>query len=80
MSLKEIKLKAISATAGGAGGEEPEEENMAAMTKAVMQAAQKKVVSQVSGSDHITYTNCGNKVNILCLNVCISVITIFSGV
>ncbi|XP_017277136.1 condensin-2 complex subunit D3 isoform X2 [Kryptolebias marmoratus] len=47
LSLKEMKLQAISAPAGGAGGEEPEEENMATMTKAVMQAAQKKVVSQV---------------------------------
>ncbi|XP_037530246.1 condensin-2 complex subunit D3 [Nematolebias whitei] len=56
LSLKEIKLQAISATAGGAGGEEPEEENMAAMTKAVMQAAQKKVVSQVQRKAFIENT------------------------
>ncbi|KAM7385039.1 hypothetical protein PAMP_001138 [Pampus punctatissimus] len=47
LSLKEMKLQAISALAGGAAGEEPEEENMANMAKAVLQAAQKKVVSQV---------------------------------
>ncbi|XP_047460078.1 condensin-2 complex subunit D3 [Mugil cephalus] len=48
LSLKEMKLQAISAPAGAAaGGEEPEEENMATMAKAVLQAAQKKVVSQV---------------------------------
>lgn len=37
-----MKLRAICAT-----GEEPEEENMATMAKVVLQAAQKKVVSQV---------------------------------
>lgn len=42
-----MKLRAICAPAGGAAGEEPEEENMATMAKAVLQAAQKKVVSQV---------------------------------
>ncbi|KAF6727077.1 Condensin-2 complex subunit D3 [Oryzias melastigma] len=42
LSLKEMKLQATSA--GGAAGEEPEEENMA---RAVLQAAQKKVMSQV---------------------------------
>lgn len=42
-----MKLRAICAPAGGATGEEPEEENMATMAKAVLQAAQKKVVSQV---------------------------------
>lgn len=47
LSLKEMKLRAICAPAGGAAGEEPEEENMATMAKAVLQAAQKKVVSQV---------------------------------
>lgn len=41
-----MKLQAISAPAGGTSSEEPEEENMA---RAVLQAAQKKVVSQVSG-------------------------------
>ncbi|MEQ2300011.1 hypothetical protein AMECASPLE_020876, partial [Ameca splendens] len=43
LSLKELKLQAISAPAGGAGGEEPEEENVATMTKVVLQVAQKKV-------------------------------------
>ncbi|KAM4603913.1 condensin-2 complex subunit D3 [Polymixia lowei] len=48
LSLKEMKLQAISSPAGGATGEEPEEEeNMATMAKAVLQAAHKKVVSQV---------------------------------
>lgn len=42
-----MKLRAICAPAGGATGEEPEEENMATIAKAVLQAAQKKVVSQV---------------------------------
>lgn len=46
LSLKEMKLQATSA--GGAAGEEPEEENMA---RAVLQAAQKKVMSQVSSSE-----------------------------
>uniref|UniRef100_A0A3Q1H262 Condensin-2 complex subunit D3 n=1 Tax=Acanthochromis polyacanthus TaxID=80966 RepID=A0A3Q1H262_9TELE len=43
LSLKEMKVQAILTPAG----EEPEEENMATMAKAVLQAAQKKVVSQV---------------------------------
>ncbi|XP_049457118.1 condensin-2 complex subunit D3 [Epinephelus fuscoguttatus] len=47
LSLKEMKLQAISTPAGGATGDDPEEENMATMAKAVLQAAQKKVVSQV---------------------------------
>ncbi|KAK5908137.1 hypothetical protein CgunFtcFv8_016218 [Champsocephalus gunnari] len=47
LSLKEMKLQAISRPAGGAAAEEVEEENMATMARAVMQAAQKKVVSQV---------------------------------
>lgn len=47
LSLKELKLQAFSAPAGGAGSEEPEEENVATMTKAVLQVVQKKVVSQV---------------------------------
>lgn len=47
LSLKELKLQAFSAPAGGAGSEEPEDENVAAMTKAVLQVVQKKVVSQV---------------------------------
>ncbi|KAM9364165.1 LOW QUALITY PROTEIN: condensin-2 complex subunit D3-L-like [Pholidichthys leucotaenia] len=47
LTLKEMKLQAMSASAGGATAEEGEEENMATMAKAIMQAAQKKVVSQV---------------------------------
>ncbi|XP_034081160.1 condensin-2 complex subunit D3 [Gymnodraco acuticeps] len=47
LSLKEMKLQAISRPSGGAAAEEVEEENMAIMARAVMQAAQKKVVSQV---------------------------------
>lgn len=51
MGLKEMKLQAISSAAGGATGEEPEEEEkMATMAKAVLHAAQKKVVSQVSST------------------------------
>ncbi|XP_034721204.1 condensin-2 complex subunit D3-like, partial [Etheostoma cragini] len=46
LSLNEMKLQAVSAPAGGASGEEPEEENMASMAKVVLQAAQKEVVSQ----------------------------------
>ncbi|XP_042290067.1 condensin-2 complex subunit D3 [Thunnus maccoyii] len=56
LSLKEMKLQAISAPAGGASGEEPEEENMATMAKAVLQAAQKKVVSQVQKKAFIENT------------------------
>ncbi|XP_029922361.1 condensin-2 complex subunit D3 [Myripristis murdjan] len=56
LSLKEMKLQAISAPAGGAAAEEPEEENMATMAKAVLQAAQKKVVSQVQKKAFIEYT------------------------
>ncbi|XP_068597136.1 condensin-2 complex subunit D3 [Brachionichthys hirsutus] len=52
LSLKEMKLKAISAA-----GEEPEEEeNMATMAKAVLQAAHKKVVSQVQKKAFIENT------------------------
>ena len=54
LSLKEMKLQAISAPSGGATGEEPEEENVATMAKAVLQAAQKKVVSQVSNVGQVT--------------------------
>lgn len=46
LSLKEIKLQAMR-SAATAAAEEPEEENMATMAKAVLEAAQKKVVSQV---------------------------------
>uniref|UniRef100_A0A8C8LZN0 Condensin complex subunit 1 C-terminal domain-containing protein n=1 Tax=Oncorhynchus tshawytscha TaxID=74940 RepID=A0A8C8LZN0_ONCTS len=46
LSLKEIKLSALSG-AVGAGGDEPQEDEQMAMAKAVMQVAQKKVVSQV---------------------------------
>lgn len=49
LSLKEMKLQATSSTAGAVAGEEPEEEErMATMAKAVLQAAQKKAVSQAS--------------------------------
>lgn len=43
LSLKEMKLTAMS---GPAAGEEPQEDEMA-MAKAVLQVAQKKLVSQV---------------------------------
>lgn len=43
LSLKEMKLTAMS---GPAAGEEPQEDDMA-MAKAVLQVAQKKLVSQV---------------------------------
>uniref|UniRef100_A0A8C5E3J5 Condensin complex subunit 1 C-terminal domain-containing protein n=1 Tax=Gouania willdenowi TaxID=441366 RepID=A0A8C5E3J5_GOUWI len=56
LSLKEMKLQAISAPAGVAAGEEPEEENMATMAKAVMQVAQKKLVSQVQKKSFIENT------------------------
>ncbi|KAI3363176.1 hypothetical protein L3Q82_011545, partial [Scortum barcoo] len=56
LSLKEMKLQAISAPAGGTAGEDPEEENMATMAKAVLQAAQKKVVSQVQKKAFIENT------------------------
>ncbi|KAM4730294.1 condensin-2 complex subunit D3 [Anableps anableps] len=56
LSLKELKLQAILAPAGGAGGEEPEEENVATMTKVVLQVAQKKVVSQVQKKAFIENT------------------------
>ena len=55
LSLKEMKLQAISAPAGVMAGEETEEENMATMAKAVLQAAQKKVVSQASNSGKVTW-------------------------
>lgn len=54
LSLKEFKLQTISSSAGAAAGEEAEEENMATMAKAVLQAAQKKVVSQVTNSLYLT--------------------------
>lgn len=53
LSLKEFKLQTICSSAGAAAGEEAEEENMATMAKAVLQAAQKKVVSQVTSSLHL---------------------------
>uniref|UniRef100_A0AAQ5ZYB1 Condensin complex subunit 1 C-terminal domain-containing protein n=1 Tax=Amphiprion ocellaris TaxID=80972 RepID=A0AAQ5ZYB1_AMPOC len=52
LSLKEMNVQAILTPAG----EEPEEENMATMTKAVLQAAQKKVVSQVQKKAFIDNT------------------------
>ncbi|XP_031735143.1 condensin-2 complex subunit D3 isoform X2 [Anarrhichthys ocellatus] len=56
LSLKEMKLQAISTPAGSAAGEEPEEENMTTMAKAVLQVAQKKVVSQVQKKAFIENT------------------------
>uniref|UniRef100_A0A671VZS1 Non-SMC condensin II complex, subunit D3 n=1 Tax=Sparus aurata TaxID=8175 RepID=A0A671VZS1_SPAAU len=56
LSLKEMKLQSISAGTAGPAGEEPEEENMANMAKAVIQAAQKKVVSQVQKKAFIENT------------------------
>ncbi|XP_063731625.1 condensin-2 complex subunit D3 isoform X2 [Eleginops maclovinus] len=53
LSLKEMKLQAISSPAGGAA---VEEENMATMAQAVMQATQKKVVSQVQKKAFIENT------------------------
>ncbi|XP_053731109.1 condensin-2 complex subunit D3 [Synchiropus splendidus] len=44
LSLKEMKLQVIRAPAGGAAGDEAEEENTA---KAVLQAAQKKAITHV---------------------------------
>ncbi|XP_015236877.1 PREDICTED: condensin-2 complex subunit D3 isoform X1 [Cyprinodon variegatus] len=54
LSLKEFKLQAVSAPAGGA--EESEEENVATMTKVVLQVAQRKVVSQVQKKAFIENT------------------------
>uniref|UniRef100_A0A3Q3JDK2 Condensin complex subunit 1 C-terminal domain-containing protein n=1 Tax=Monopterus albus TaxID=43700 RepID=A0A3Q3JDK2_MONAL len=56
LSLKEMKLQAVCAPSGGTAGEEPEEENMATMAKAVLQAAQKKVVSEVQKKAFIENT------------------------
>ncbi|XP_068424000.1 condensin-2 complex subunit D3 isoform X2 [Clinocottus analis] len=56
LSLKEMKLQVITTPAGGAAGEEAEEENMAAMAKVVLQVAQKKVVSQVQKKAFIENT------------------------
>uniref|UniRef100_A0A3B5A2Y2 Non-SMC condensin II complex subunit D3 n=1 Tax=Stegastes partitus TaxID=144197 RepID=A0A3B5A2Y2_9TELE len=53
LSLKEMKLQAMSTPTVGSTGEEPEEENMA---KAVLQVAQKKVVSQVQKKAFIENT------------------------
>ncbi|XP_072293135.1 condensin-2 complex subunit D3 [Eucyclogobius newberryi] len=51
LSLKEMKLQAMKSSGGAA--EEPEEENMA---KAVLEAAQKKIVSQVHKKVFIEHT------------------------
>lgn len=56
LSLKEMKLQAISAPAGVTTGEEAEDENMATVAKAVLQAAQNKVVSQVQKKAFIENT------------------------
>ncbi|XP_030012337.1 condensin-2 complex subunit D3 isoform X2 [Sphaeramia orbicularis] len=56
LSLKEMKLQAVSSTAAGSVGDEPEEENMATVAKAVLEAAQKKVVSQIQKKAFIENT------------------------
>uniref|UniRef100_A0AAQ4SAF4 Condensin complex subunit 1 C-terminal domain-containing protein n=1 Tax=Gasterosteus aculeatus aculeatus TaxID=481459 RepID=A0AAQ4SAF4_GASAC len=56
LSLKEIKLQAMSAPIESTEGEEPEDENMATIVKAVLQVAQKKVVSQVQKKAFIENT------------------------
>ncbi|XP_076025344.1 condensin-2 complex subunit D3 [Genypterus blacodes] len=56
LSLKEMKLQAISSPAGGAAGEEAEDDNVANMAKAVLRVAQKKVVSQVQKKAFIENT------------------------
>lgn len=53
LSLKEMKLQAMKSL--GAAADEPEEENMV-MAKAVLEAAQKKVVSQVQKKAFIENT------------------------
>lgn len=45
-----MKLQAISAPAVGGAGEEGEEENEYNMARAVLQTAQRKLVSQVSAT------------------------------
>ncbi|XP_056136718.1 condensin-2 complex subunit D3 [Lampris incognitus] len=56
LSLTEMKLQVMSSPEVSASGEEPEEENMAAMAKAVLQATHKKVVSQVQKKAFIENT------------------------
>ncbi|CAN9500131.1 unnamed protein product [Ophioblennius macclurei] len=56
LSLKEMKLQAVFGPAGGAAGEDTEEENVPNMAKAVLQVAQKKVVSQVQKKAFIENT------------------------
>ncbi|KAM9848224.1 condensin-2 complex subunit D3 [Aulostomus maculatus] len=53
LTLKEMKLQTMTSPPRGIAGEEPEEENMA---KAVLQAAQKKVVSEVQKKTFIENT------------------------
>lgn len=61
LSLKEMKLQAISSAAGGTAGDDAEdEEKMATMAKAVLQAAQKKVVSQVSSIGRRRHSPCSH--------------------
>lgn len=48
LSLKEMKLQAVASPAGASVGDEPEEENVPNVAQAVLEAAQKKVVSQVN--------------------------------
>uniref|UniRef100_A0A3Q2YUT4 Non-SMC condensin II complex, subunit D3 n=1 Tax=Hippocampus comes TaxID=109280 RepID=A0A3Q2YUT4_HIPCM len=56
LTLKEMKLQVISHPPGTAAGEEQEEANMTTMAKAVLQAAQNKVVSQVRKKTFIENT------------------------
>lgn len=49
LSLKEMKLQAGSSAAAAAGEDEDEDGSTATLTKKVLQAAQKKLVQQVSG-------------------------------
>lgn len=54
LSLKEMKLHVGSGAAGGAAGEDGDEDGgIATMTKKVLQAAQKKLVQQVSGGGRV---------------------------
>ncbi|XP_061546170.1 condensin-2 complex subunit D3 [Phycodurus eques] len=56
LTLKEMKLQATSTPLGSTGGEEQAEGNMATMAKAVLQAVQNKVASQVKKKAFIENT------------------------
>lgn len=71
LSLKEIKLQTIFNAAGGAAGEEPEEEDVAIMAKAVLQTAQKRVVSQVR-NDWVTFKIMLKNTTSLCSTIKVS--------